>query len=80
MLAYGFRGMLVGVSGAVIQIIRPADNPVLARNEATGTDRDISELEGLDHLLGLVRPDVDMAAVKGCCSRRKKLDRAVAGR
>lgn len=37
-----------------IQIIRPADNPVLPRNEAAGTDGDIGEFEGLYDLLGLV--------------------------
>ena len=39
---------------AAIQIIRPADNPVLPGDEAAGTDRHIGELEGLDDLLGLV--------------------------
>jgi hypothetical protein len=59
----------VGKSDSCIQIIRPADDPVLPGNEATGTDRDIGELESLDNLLGLVRPDVDMATVEGGCSR-----------
>ncbi len=39
---------------AAVQIIRPADNPILPGDEAARTDGHIGELEGLDDLLGLV--------------------------
>jgi len=54
--------------GVAVQIIRPADNPVLPGNEAAGADGHVGKLECLDDLLGLVRPDVDMAAVESRCS------------
>ncbi len=64
-----------------VQIIRPADNPILPGNEAAGADGHVGELERLDDLLRLVGPDVHMAAVEGGYSRssarvadRKKLE------
>ena len=53
------------------QVIRSADNPVLPRHESAGADRHIGELKGLDDLLRLVRPDIDMAAIEGgYCAQR----------
>ena len=34
-----------------LEVIRPANNPVLPRNESTGTNGDIGELEGFDYRL-----------------------------
>jgi hypothetical protein len=46
-----------------LEVIRTADNPVLPRNESTGTDRDISELECFDD--GLKRVNFSYASVGG---------------
>lgn len=35
-----------------LEVIRAANNPVLARNESTGTNRDIGKLECFDDRLG----------------------------
>jgi hypothetical protein len=43
---------------------RTCNYPVLSRDEATGADRDIGELEGLDDRLRNVRPDVDVACLR----------------
>ena len=42
---------------------RTCNYPVLSRDEATGADGDIGELEGLDNRLRNVRPDVDVACL-----------------
>ena len=55
----------VVVVDAQLEVIAAAYNPVLARNEAACSDRNIGELEGLNDRLGFVGPDVDVAAVKG---------------
>lgn len=47
------------------QIITAADDPVLARNEAAGSHRNVCQLKGLDGGLCLVAPYVDVAAVEG---------------
>lgn len=44
-----------------MKIIGAANDPILARDEAAGADRDVGEFEGLDDLLCLIRPDIDMA-------------------
>ena len=46
-----------------LEVIRTADNPVLPRNESTGTDRDISELECFDDRLK--KANVSYASVGG---------------
>ena len=53
------------VIDAELEVITTADDPVLAGNEAAGSDGDIGELESLDDGLGGVGPDVDMAGVEG---------------
>lgn len=45
-----FRGVVVVDSD--LEIVGPADDPILASNEAAGSDGDISELEGFDDGLG----------------------------
>lgn len=47
------------------QIITPADDPVLARDEAARPHRNIRQLERLDSGLCLVAPYVNVAAVEG---------------
>lgn len=44
----------VVVVDSKLEIIGAANDPVLSRDEATGADGNIGELEGLDDLLGLV--------------------------
>lgn len=46
------RGVVVVDSD--LEIIGTADNPVLPRDETTGSNRDVGELKGLDDLLRLV--------------------------
>ena len=48
------------VVDAQLKVVGTADDPVLPRNEATGTDGDIGKLEGLDDLL----PVSDVLAAK----------------
>nr|POF00933.1 phosphatidylglycerol/phosphatidylinositol transfer protein [Quercus suber] len=58
--------LLIGVVvvDAQLEVIATAYNPVFPSDEATSANGHIGELEGLDDRLRLVRPDVDMAAVK----------------
>lgn len=51
----------VVVVDSQLEVIGTAHNPVLSCDEATGANRDIGELEGLDDLLRLVRPNVDVS-------------------
>lgn len=44
-----------------MEVVGSADDPVLAGDESTGADGDIGQLKGLDNLLRLVGPDVDVA-------------------
>lgn len=44
---YLFGGIIVVY--AKLEVIRTADNPVLARNETTGSDRDIGDFESFDY-------------------------------
>lgn len=44
-----------------MEVVRTNHEPVFSGDEATGADRDVSDLEGLDESLSLVGPDVDMA-------------------
>lgn len=46
-----------------LEVIRTANNPVLAGNEAARPYWDICKLKGLDYCLCLERPDVGMATV-----------------
>jgi hypothetical protein len=48
-----------------LEVIAAANNPVLARNEATCSYGDIGEFEGLNDRLGFVGPDVNVATVEG---------------
>jgi hypothetical protein len=54
-----FRGIVI--VNTYLEIIRAAHNPVLACDESTSSNRYLGELERLDGLLRLVRPDVDVA-------------------
>ena len=56
------RGVIVVYSQ--LEVIGAADNPVLARNETSSSNRDIGELECLDDCLRLEGPNVCVAAVK----------------
>lgn len=53
-----FRGVVVVYS--YLEVIGAADNPVFACDESTSADGDLCELESLDGLLGLIRPDIDL--------------------
>lgn len=44
-----------------LKVVGTADNPVFPRNKSTGSDGDIGKFKGLDDLLRLVGPDVDVA-------------------
>lgn len=44
---YLFGGIIV--VNAKLEVIRTADDPVLARNETTGSDRDIGDFESFDY-------------------------------
>ncbi len=52
------------VDNAQLEIVRPSDNPVLPRDEATSSNRDIGQFKGLDGGSCFVGPDVNVAAVK----------------
>ncbi len=54
-----FRGVVV--VDTELKVVGAADNPVLARNEATGTDRKVGQFERLNRALGLVGPDLGVA-------------------
>jgi hypothetical protein len=47
-----------------LEVVRAGKDPILARNEESGTDRHISELKGLDRRSRFVGPDVNVAAVE----------------
>lgn len=51
-----FRGVVV--VDTELEVVGAANNPVLARDKATGTDGKIGEFERLNSALGLVGPDV----------------------
>jgi hypothetical protein len=55
----------VVVVDSQLEVIAAANNPVLARNEAACSYRNIGKFEGLDNRLRFVGPDVDVAAVEG---------------
>ena len=48
-----------------LEVIATANNPVLARNEATCSYGYIGEFEGLNDRLGFVGPNVNVATVEG---------------
>lgn len=48
-----------------LEVIAAAHDPVLPGDKTAGSDRDVGKLEGLDDLLGIVRPDVDVPRVEG---------------
>ncbi len=54
----------VVVIDAQLEVVRAANDPVLARNEAASADGHFAELEALDDLLRLVGPDVSRAAIE----------------
>lgn len=64
----GFEGgNLLGcvvVVDAQLEVIGTTDDPVLPGHEATRSNGDVCELEGLDYLLGLITPDVDMTYIE----------------
>ena len=61
----GFEGgdffRSVVVVDAELEVVAAADEPVLAGDEAAGSDGDVGELEGFDYGLRFVGPDVDVA-------------------
>lgn len=47
-----------------LEVVGAADEEVLARDEATGSHRDIGYFEALDDLLCLITPDVHMSGIQ----------------
>lgn len=58
-----FAGIVV--VDAQLKVVAAAYYPVLAGYESASANGDIGKLEGFDDRLGFVRPDIDMAAIKG---------------
>ena len=54
----------VVVVDAQLKVIAATHDPILPGNEAAGSDGNIGELEGLDDLLGVEGPDIDMSGVE----------------